>query len=435
MLLKKPLLRNLFLGPLAALTGMVCPIAHAEVPSYPVRTHSYSSFNTFANGDLRTMAMSGATVGLGDTFLASVSNPAGLAMTLNVGDTNITSSTVHDGTIQPYDQELSIPTSLGAALNFYPWGFSLGMVTIGKEGTSDQSHVGSHEFRIGAARLLFDKHLALGASINIGVGEEELGFNGVSEDRHAAALGATLGAMVQLPLHMLLGASYSTPMHYAIDTAPSPLTPGFFQPLDTPSRWELGVGWIPNRFIRGNIQASLIGKTPGAALLSNDTSLVGNSLVLEPRFGLAYIFLDKRDLQATAFTGTYEEFSRIDGAPNRLHGTIGMELKAWIFTAGIGIDRAAAFKNFSYSVGADLGVILQKLNLMPTPKHPKYEGFLPSPLNCSDDGLARPLVKHWKPRGPQIDPIKVVKDLPKNITKETQIIKKEVKETFSKDES
>jgi hypothetical protein len=377
--------------------------------------------------------MAGATVGLGDTFLASVSNPAGLAMTLNVGDTNITRATVNDGNIQPYDQALSIPTSLGAALNFYPWGFSLGMVTIGKEGTSDQSHVGSHEFRIGAARLLFDKRLALGASINIGVGEEELGYNGQDEDRHAAALGATLGAMYQLPLHMLLGASYSTPMHYAIDTAPSSLTPaaaGFFQPLDTPSRWELGVGWIPNRFIRGAIQVSLIGTTPGAALLSNDTSLVGNSLVPEARFGLAYIFWDIPNFQATAFTGTYEEFSRIDGAPNRLHGTVGMEIKAWIFTAGIGLDRAATFKNFSYSIGADLGVILQKLNLMPTPKHPQYEGFLPSPFNCSDDGLARPLVKHWKPQGPQIDPIKVVKDLPENAAKESKRLKKEVKKVL-----
>jgi hypothetical protein len=406
---------------------------------YTFRTHSYNAFSTFVIGDTRTVGMGGATAGLADTFLAGVNNPGGLAMTMGVGDTNITKNDIRDGDTQNFDNLISPPSSLGASLNVYPWTFSLGTVPIGWEGqsydlpsTGAPSFAGqsagfvveSHEFRATAARAFLNNRLGLGMSLNIGVGEEEISVpaQSLDDDRHAVAFGASWGAMYQFPNRILLGASYTLPMHYAVDTSSAPEFPGFFQSMDTPSHLELGLGWIPNRYFRADIQLSRVGETPGAALLSNDRVRVGESNTWQPKIGAAYIFMDYKNIQGTLFGGGYYETSRIELAGDRLHKTAGMELKAWIFTAGTGIDAAPAYRNSFYSIGIDLGIVLQRLNLMPTPWAPDRQGTFPNPFYSSDEGLARPLVKDWKPEGPQFDLIEVIKDFPKNVEREAKRI-------------
>jgi hypothetical protein len=222
-------------------------------------------------------------------------------------------------------------------------------------------------------------------------------------------------------------------MHFGISGS-SPLLPGFFQPLDVPSHFDLGVGWIPNRYIRGDFQLTFLGRTQGAALLANDAVGVGDSFTVQPHFGFAYQFLDYRAIQSTLFAGTYFETSQIQDTSDRLHGTIGLEVKPWFITAGLGLDRSANYKNFLISVGFDLGRILQDLNLVPTPHEPPREGFLPRPFIQSDEGLARPLVnvEDWNPRGPEMNPVKIVKALPHRAKIEAKVLEKKFKKLTKK---
>ncbi len=97
-----------------------------------------------------------------------------------------------------------------------------------------------------------------------------------------------------------------------------------------------------------------------------------------------------------------------------------MEFKLWTFTAGTGIDIADQYKNSFYSIGIDAGIVLQILHLMPVLNQPDHEGLLPNPFRSTDEGLARPLVKDWKPEGPQFDIGEIVKDLPNHLKQETE---------------
>src|SRR5690349_14222379 len=93
----------LFLIGNSGLLAAIEPIsAFADTfPTYQTRTRPYDGWTTGVRGDLRTVGMSGATLGLAETFIASLSNPAGLAMTLNGADVNFATNTTYDGVIQP----------------------------------------------------------------------------------------------------------------------------------------------------------------------------------------------------------------------------------------------------------------------------------------------------------------------------------------------
>src|SRR4051812_35982784 len=81
---------------------------------YATRTHSYNGWSTTPQGDLRTVGMAGATIGLADSFMAASGNPAGLAMTLKDGDSTFSSNSFQDGNKQSFDSIMSA-NNVGAA--------------------------------------------------------------------------------------------------------------------------------------------------------------------------------------------------------------------------------------------------------------------------------------------------------------------------------
>ena len=114
--------------PILILLTLLAPTqaqANHELP-YSTRTRAYSGISTTVRGDIRTVGMAGATVGLADTYLAAVDNPAGLAMTMNTGDLNFTRNWIYDSNVQDGLTPIT-SNSMGAALNMHPWGFSIGL--------------------------------------------------------------------------------------------------------------------------------------------------------------------------------------------------------------------------------------------------------------------------------------------------------------------
>lgn len=414
-----------FFASLASLASPAPAFAQGTLP-YAVRTKPFSAWSTTTHGDIRTVAMAGATVGLADTFIAAINNPAGLAMTLDTADSNYTENFVYDDRIQDYNSSMAT-TSIGAAAALYPWAFAVGYISpyreadvytlpslAGQTGTLDLI---TRELHFSAARVFAKNRVSLGASLALcqsrsAVDTPNAASQGTRYFDYSAGL--TLGAMFRLPRRFLLGTSYTFPIRYnfsPVDDA-TPALPGFSQPVLVPEHYAAGLGWIPNRFLRADITLDFVGTTPAAALVRDESIEVGNHTTIEPRIGIAYIFADYKDFRATAFVGTYLEQSRIEGAGARFHKTAGIEMKPWIFTIGWGIDSAPRYSNYLVSFGLDVFKIMGKADLIPQPWQPPFGGIGPTPLRNNDEGLARPLVDDWKPKGPEIDPIKAGLDIP-----------------------
>lgn len=411
--------------PLALLLASAGARADHPLP-YDVRTRAYSGWSTTVRGDIRTVGMAGATVGLADTYLAATDNPAGLAMTMNTGDINFTRNWIYDSTVQDGLTPIS-GNSMGAALNSYPYGFALGYTSPFSEGHSymvpdhpedpTKLSVDTQEYQLSAARLFANDKLSLGLSLKLGQSDKRIAFNEpVRVDRrHSSyAFGATIGAMIQLPRRFILGASYSTPMHYPINVeeSPTPRLENFFQNVESPSRIALGVGWIPNRFFRMDLSVFRFGPTDEAALLKDQTMIVGDDSTYQPRVGLAYNAVELKNVQATLFAGAYYETSRIEKTESRIHATAGLEAKVWILSMGWGIDSSAGYKNYLVSFGVNPFKVMQKLNLIPTPWQPPRGGLLPRPDVLKDEGLPRSLVSNWKQKGPDMNPVDIGVALP-----------------------
>ena len=399
----------------------------ANLP-YSLRTKQYSGFETSVRGDTRTVGMSGATLGLGDTFIAGTDNPSAMAMTMNIGDDNFTRSHVYDGHVQ--DGRNAIDTAnAGLAINYYPWAFSFGYLSpYREENTYELPTASGHpahldttiqELRLSAAHVTMKNRLALGFSLNAAQAETAMEFPGETNPslaNHAYDLGFSTGATYQLPHRFLLSAALTSGMEFSGSEKNNQIAaiPGFFQPIQTPWRGGMGLGWIPNRFLKTDISTFIIGTTKGTALLKDDTINVGNRTTLQPRLGAAYVFCDIKNLGGTVFLGSYFEVSRIDGAPSRFHKTVGTEIKPWIFTVGLGTDVAPDYKDHFFSVGVDVIKVFEKLSLIPE-NRPPPGGLLPNPFLFSDVGLPRALVQDWKPDPHAIDPIKVALAIPGKI--------------------
>ena len=432
----------LFIG----LTVLIqCPLSFAldRLP-YTTRTRSYSAWSTAARGDIRTVGMAGATLGLADTFIASIDNPAGLAMTLNGGDTNFASDVIYDANIQNYNSAI-YTYAFGAALNTYPWGFSMGYVSPFEEGQqysltqapNDPVNLKNtaREAHLSFAHIFFHDRLSLGLSLILSQAENqiEVPTKNMSEAFHSYSIGATVGSTIQLKHRLLLGLSYSLPMHYAVDSENNPNSgvTHFFQSIDVPSRFGIGLGWIPNRFFRADLTTLLVGRTDNTALLRDNEIQVGEYVTLQPKIGIAYTMFDYKELKGTLFLGSYYEVTRIAGTSDRLHGTIGMEFKPWILSVGWGLDSSYNYKNYLGSIGIDVFKVMEKLEIIPAMWRPPYAGPFPKPTYFSDEGLARPLVKNWVQQGPALDPFKIGLAIPGKIEEKALQFEKSLEEEAS----
>ena len=405
---------------------LLTPLGHGMARAdsalpYLSRTKSFSGYNSSVRGDIRTIGMAGATVGLADTFIAATYNPAGLAMALDNADANFANMRVHDNAVQNYASTL-YTDNFGACMADYPWGLSLGYVTPYTEGAiyspaSSPSNgleleVQIRELHLGIARSFMENRFSLGVDMILGRAYELVNplldpTQGGST--HSYAVGGTAGAVYKLPDRLLLGLSFSMPMHYAGDTSGQATSalPGFLKPVEVPGRVGLGLGWIPNRYFRADLTTFLIGNTPNTALIRDESSTVGNRATVQPHFGMAYNFSDFREFKATMFLGSYYEVSRIQGAPNRMHATWGVEIHPWLLTIGWGMDTADSYDSYLASVGVDLIRLMGKLDLIPKPWRPAEGGFLPNPFRMSSEGLARPLDPEWRPHGEDLNPFRV----------------------------
>ncbi len=402
-------------GAALLLAGVTSPhAARADTLPYTERTQSYSAMPSTVHGDIRTVGMAGATFGLADSFLASLDNPAGLAMTIPPADLKLLSNEVRDGNVQAFNNTLT-SYDIGLALRLGRWGFSVGYVSPYAEGhTYDlltgpnhtaAPYVTTRELRFAVARIFLHDRLAVGASLNLGQSATSLP-PGFAHDSYA--IGATVGVSYRLPLRLILGAGLTTPMSYAGSTEAGQGAPiaGFFQPVNAPWHGGLGIGWLQNRFLRADFSLSIIGGSRGAALLGNNSAVFSSAVTVQPHLGVGYSFLDFKQLKANVFVGGYYEPSRVEGLSSRTHATAGMEISMWGGQLGAAIDRSSNYTNFILGIGVDVIDLMCDLRLLPrSTKHDS--GFLPKPLIDSDVGLPPAFVTSANTDGDNVDILKV----------------------------
>jgi hypothetical protein len=194
--------------------------------------------------------------------------------------------------------------------------------------------------------------------------------------------------------------SYTPPIHYAMNSQ-GDITPGisgFFQDASSPYRLDLGIGWLPNRFFKVAAGVYIFGSTDNTALLSDDSRLVGVNMTFQPRLGVSYELVEFKNLTVDLAAGTYLEVLREEGDYSRLHSTVSLEIKPWIFDVGWGLDEARFYQNFIVSFGLDLSRVLRKLGFIPPRPDYPYGGILPSPSHLSDQGLSHALDHNWVQR-------------------------------------
>ena len=391
----------LFLGWLPSVS------ADPSLLPYTTRTQGYSGWSGAVRGDIRTVGMSGAMVGLADSWAGASSNPAGLAMTLGSSGAQINSNRVYDGELQDFNEALDT-RNFGAVANPYPYGLSVGYWSPSSEGqryllpgTREEvlANVSVKEFQATASRVIWNDRLSLGISLILGqaVKSLELPSRNQSFVDHSFGFGAAAGAMLQLERRWLIGLSFSLPITFPANPGEvnTPGIGGFFQTVRSPAVLGLGTSWIPSRVFRFGLSLLFVGTTPNSALLSDERRTVGQNTTLQPRFGAEYRLLDFRDLESFLTGGSYYENTRIDGNQSRLHFTGGFEINPWILNFGWGIDRANHYSSYIFSAGIDVIRLMRKLDVIPREKRPAYAGFAPNIRTNSEAGLPRPLSRHW----------------------------------------
>lgn len=394
--------------------------AQADDPvlPYTLRTQGFDGWSSTIRGDMRTLGMAGAMVGLADSYVGTLDNPAGLAMTMNRSGLQLSRNSISDAAIQDATRAIS-SSGFHAVVRPYPWGFSAGFTSPHGEGTRYrlassgnpvEAEVYTREYRVAVARAFLENKLSVGAGLTVGQAFRSAGTFSSSD----AALSGVLGVMVQLPRRWMIGASFHLPMTYHPDSKASPGSPvtNFNQPVYKPYQFAVGSSWIPNRFFRVAGGLYLIGPRAGAALLRDDSVSVGHKMTLQPRLGFTYTIADYAEFDAYLSAGAYYEMSRIEGQSPRFHQTTALEAYPWIFNFGTGIDVAPGYRNYLISFGVDVAKVMRKLDLIPEQWNPPPKGMLPPPDKLNDEGLPRPLVRHWRQRGPKTNIIDVGKELP-----------------------
>ncbi len=411
---------------------------------YTNRFRDYSGWSGGVRGDIRTIGMAGALVGLGDSWAGATYNPAGLAMTLDYTGAQLNSNRIRDGYIQDEDQEVR-SSNFGIFGSVYPWGFALGHWSPQKVGARYQllnggalvnNQIAVDEFRISLARLFFQDKLSIGGNLIFGRGRAEIGFLGNSELRSKEAItsfGGSLGVLYKFKNRFLIRINYSFPVDYGL-SGRDPNSPGltnFFQNIKTPEIIGVGFGWVPNQIFRIGLSLQRISATPGVALFSDQERLVGEVATYQPSVGIDYRWADFPNFLGKLNIGSYLESARLSGIGPRPHWTGAIEANPYIANLGLAFDIGPKYRNVIFSFGIDGLRALRWLNVIPPARPRSFGRWFANPFLSSEAGLPRAMVENWDGTGSTpSELIEIGKKIPKKLGKKVGSTIKGIQQIF-----
>ena len=333
-------------------------------------------------GDVRTLGMAGAILGIPESLMATQDNPAGLTLTLDQPGIQSGRQWLKAPRVfGPNTRLETLQTQVGGG--YQGWGLSFGSLSRQID-QSEDTILSQQALYLGFARSFSERKLSLGVQLLL----HSADLSSPLESRSGQAPGIGAGILYRFPYRILAGASFHTGSELSLEDVRAP--------IHIPWRMGIGLGFAPNRALRLGVSGVWVGATSQARLLSDPSRAVGAQPQFQPRIGLSYSLLDteRADLQITS--GLYHESSRITGERARLHYTYGLNMSIWLLNINAGADRAEQFHNRSIYVGLNVVKLLQRFELLPTLNTLPPEGtrkLFPNPFVMDERGLALNLVE------------------------------------------
>lgn len=346
--------------------------------------------------------MGGPITALADDYTGAFDNPAGSALTLGGLDLTISSASIEDDLHMLPGQRLNYYMG-GLAIPFEGYGISGGYSTPFSSVSPGEEKIDYVEYRIALSKTFLQKRLSIGFGAGWGTLK--------TTERNATVPRFIFGGLYRFPKRIMLGLSYTPGSVFDPDSQGR----GF----SVPHQISLGVGWIPNRFLRGGLSLRAVAPESNVYSFHWPDLEVGKDWVYQPHFGADYHFLHLKKIKGRVFAGAYIE-SRRGVGESRFHYTTGTELQLWFLKVGIALDKGVGYQNVSLGFGLDVGEVLRKLQMLPPEAPILTGGLFPSPFEISDDWLPTQLQDNpedaFQSIGTDVDDVKRgIENFPKNI--------------------
>ena len=336
---------------------------------------AYGAYGHYPIGDTRVLAMGGAFVGLADDASATVTNPAGLslakyAVDLTSGQNRIVNREQVFGTGTqaegiPYTALFKAgafrwgPVGLGAAYSVpYDVDYDNGGTLPSKRGLKVQS------LDLALSVGLF-KAVSVGvaaASEKVSVSHTDLTGNKLLSEKEA--IHPRVGVLVHVE-KAGFGITYTPERRYDIDEGldlqlpPGVGTSEWFHDVVIPQKITLGMSvkssdklkWVGDIDIYAPVKDAIV--VGGSAMDPSDKIIESQKTIMHG--GFEYTVLKSPKLGFIWRGGGYNEPKRLETRSDRLHYTMGIEARWWIFVVAASYDQAPDFSNVAQSISVTLG--------------------------------------------------------------------------------
>lgn len=335
---------------------------------------AYGAYGLSPLGSTRVLAMGGAFVGLADDAAATVTNPAGLALSrwrLDIsGGTNrtinrevdINADEVKDGF--PYTSTF---TSAALRIGFLGLGGNMGLPYLLQDSDPDDS---IHEtlkietYDIALALSLTD-FLAIGATARLEkatLDYQNPPFSQSANDTDEMTY-PLIGILLHADRKLSLGITWSPQRRYDINENLAASIGGnaFFYDVVIPQKTTIGAAikvsnrltWVGDIDFYEGVKNTIV---PGVTA----NSLTGQILSKKQSVmhgGFEFSVLDSKDVEFIWRGGGYQEPARLQENSSRFHFTMGVEARLGIIVFAAAYDQAPDFSNVAQSVSISFGAL------------------------------------------------------------------------------
>lgn len=338
---------------------------------------AYGAYGLFPGGTTRVLAMGGAAVGLSDDAGAVLYNPAGLSMSRWIFDLAGTTNRVvnrevdFDGDTQldglPYDFVFSSlglrlgPLGIGGGYSQpYNLDFSSNFVA---NGVTKLLKIESRDLAIS---WRFWESLSFGMTghqekVVLGYKDEAMALDLESQ---AEAFYLTFGFRYNNDRKIGLGVTYSPERRYNLDESlDTQITPSaeWFHDVVVPAKLVLGgsvkltgrLMWVGDVDIYYPVKKAFY--VGGSSTDPSDQVESDQKVVIHG--GFEYQVINNKNIAFVWRGGGYQEPPRLNFSKNRLHYTMGVEVRLGFITLSAAYDQAPDFSNIAQTLGLSLSAL------------------------------------------------------------------------------
>ena len=355
----------------------ICALATGLFLALSVRAQdaAYGAYGHYPVGSTRVLAMGGAFNGLADDASSVVTNPAGLGLTqytfdLTGGENRIINRETYFGTSQ---EQTAIPYTSrfrAGALRLGPLGFGGGYgnsyAVDHYDSTTRYRRSLLLESYDAAVALSFAQTFSIGATAHFEKASlfmrDPQGNEFVSR---ADGVYPRVGILVNLDRKASAGISYTPERRYNLDENAAaealPGAPEWFHDIVVPARVALGLSAKISQKLRGVGDIDIYMPVSNAISVGGTVADPADQILSQQQTvihgGFEFTVLKQKDLEFVWRGGGYNEPKRLESSSNRLHYTMGVEVRFLFVVFAASYDQASGYSNLAQSVSISLGAI------------------------------------------------------------------------------